>query len=146
MALEEQGVAKFGCLFDQDLAHASYLAERITANSDLKLCFPTAINIVCFRDVPGGLAEPALKTLNTEIMVRMQETGIAAVSDTAVQGRHCLRAAGVKNECRPIGSHDPESLTGIVRLNPPLQPALGQSVLRLRAACKLPPRGQRRST
>lgn len=108
MALEEQGVAKFGCLFDQDLAHASYLAERITANSDLKLCFPTAINIVCFRDVPGGLAEPALKTLNTEIMVRMQETGIAAVSDTAVQGRHCLRAAGVKNECRPIGSHDPK--------------------------------------
>lgn len=34
-----------------------------------------------------------LKGLNTEIMVRMQEAGIAAVSDTTVQGRHCLRAA-----------------------------------------------------
>jgi hypothetical protein len=26
-------------------------------------------------------------------MVRMQEAGVAAVSDTTVQGRHCLRAA-----------------------------------------------------
>lgn len=93
MALEEHGVAKFGRLIDQDLAHARYLAERVTATPDLSLCFPPAINIVCFRYDPGGLSEPALKQLNTEIMVRMQEAGIAAVSDTTVHGRHCLRAA-----------------------------------------------------
>ncbi|MGM0561805.1 MAG: pyridoxal phosphate-dependent decarboxylase family protein [Pseudomonadota bacterium] len=93
MALEEQGVAKFGRLIDQDLAHARYLSERIEATPDLSMCFPTAINIVCFRYDPGGLPEPSLKRLNTEIMVRMQEAGIAAVSDTTVQGRHCLRAA-----------------------------------------------------
>jgi glutamate/tyrosine decarboxylase-like PLP-dependent enzyme len=93
MALEEHGVAKFGRLIDQDLAHARYLADRIEALPDLELCFSTAINIVCFRYNPGGLTEPALKLLNTEIMVRMQEAGVAAVSDTTVQGRHCLRAA-----------------------------------------------------
>ncbi|WP_051609065.1 pyridoxal phosphate-dependent decarboxylase family protein [Fodinicurvata fenggangensis] len=93
MALEEQGVAKFGRLIDQDLAHARYLSERIEATPDLSMCFPTAINIVCFRYDPEGLPEPSLKRLNTEIMVRMQEAGIAAVSDTTVQGRHCLRAA-----------------------------------------------------
>ena len=93
MALEEHGVAKFGRLIDQDLAHAHYLTERIAATPDLGICFPTAINIVCFRYDPGGLPEPALKRLNTEIMVRMQEAGLAAVSDTTVQGRHCLRAA-----------------------------------------------------
>ncbi|HEV7371370.1 pyridoxal phosphate-dependent decarboxylase family protein [Arenibaculum sp.] len=93
MALEEHGVAKFGRLIDQDLAHARYLTERIKATPDLKMCFPTAINIVCFRYDPGGLPEAALKRLNTEIMVRMQETGIAAVSDTTVNERHCLRAA-----------------------------------------------------
>jgi aromatic-L-amino-acid decarboxylase len=93
MALEENGVAKFGRLIDQDLAHARHLTERITATPDLSLCFPAAINIVCFRYDPGGLPEPALKRLNTEIMVRMQEAGVAAVSDTTVQGRHCLRAA-----------------------------------------------------
>ena len=93
MALEEHGVAKFGRLIEQDLAHARYLSERIAATADLALCFPTAINIVCFRYDPGGLPEAALKRLNTEIMVRMQEAGVAAVSDTTVHGRHCLQAA-----------------------------------------------------
>jgi aromatic-L-amino-acid decarboxylase len=93
MALKEHGVAKFGRLIEQDLAHARYLSQRIEQTPDLELCFPTAINIVCFRYDPGGMPEAALKRLNTEIMVRMQEAGVAAVSDTTVQGRHCLRAA-----------------------------------------------------
>lgn len=93
MALKEHGIAKFGRLIEQDLAHARYMTERIEATPDLKMCFPTSINIVCFRYDPGGLSEPALKRLNTEIMVRMQETGVAAVSDTTVRDRHCLRAA-----------------------------------------------------
>ena len=93
MALKEHGVAKFGRLIEQDLAHARYLTERIKATPNLEMCFPTSINIVCFRFDPGGLQEATLKELNTEIMVRMQESGVAAVSDTTVHGRHCLRAA-----------------------------------------------------
>lgn len=93
MSLKEHGLAKFGRLIDQDLTHARYLSERIAAAPELTLCFPTVINIVCFRYDPGGLSEVALKRLNTEIMVQMQEGGVAAVSDTTVQGRHCLRAA-----------------------------------------------------
>jgi glutamate/tyrosine decarboxylase-like PLP-dependent enzyme len=93
MALKEHGLAKFGRLVDQDVAHARYMSERVEATPDLTLCFPTVINIVCFRYDPGGLSEAGLKALNTEIMVQMQEAGIAAVSDTTVQGRHCLRAA-----------------------------------------------------
>ena len=93
MALKEHGVVKFGRLIEQDLAHARYLAERIEATPDLTLCFSPAINIVCFRYDPGGLPEATLKRLNTDIMVRMQISGVAAVSDTTVRGRHCLRAA-----------------------------------------------------
>ncbi len=93
MALEEHGVAKFGRLIEQDLGHARYLTERIEATNDLSICFPTEINIVCFRYDPSGLDEAALKKLNTEIMVRMQESGVAAISDTTVHSRHCLRAA-----------------------------------------------------
>ncbi len=93
MALKEHGLEKFGRLIDQDLAHARYLSNRIEATPDLTLCAPTVINIVCFRYDPGGLSEAALKRLNVEIMVQMQESGIAAVSDTTVHGRHCLRAA-----------------------------------------------------
>ncbi len=93
MALREHGVAKFGRLIEQDLAHAGYLTERIEQIPELQLCFPTSINIVCFRYDPGALPEEALTRLNTEIMLRLQETGVAAVSDTTVKGRHCLRVA-----------------------------------------------------
>jgi aromatic-L-amino-acid/L-tryptophan decarboxylase len=93
MAIKEHGAEKFGRLIDQDLAHARYLSNLILASPSLELCHPTTINIVCFRYVSAGLPEAALKWINTEIMVRMQETGIAAVSDTTVRGRHCLRAA-----------------------------------------------------
>ncbi|TIU19039.1 MAG: amino acid decarboxylase, partial [Mesorhizobium sp.] len=52
-----------------------------------------SINIVCFRYRGDGLASKALKAVNTEIMLRLQEEGIAALSDTTVHGQHCLRVA-----------------------------------------------------
>lgn len=114
MSLKEHGLAKFGRLIDQDLDHARYLSDRIIATPNLELCFPGVINIVCFRYDPGGLSEAALKRLNTEIMVQTQESGIAAISDTTVRGRHCLRAA--INNHRTLPS-DLDMLTGeVVRL------------------------------
>jgi len=101
MSIREHGLAKFGRLIDQDIRHAQYLSGRVKPTPGLTLCFPTSINIVCFRYDPGGLPEAGLKRLNTEIMVRMQESGIAAVSDTTVQGRHCLRAAINNHRTRP---------------------------------------------
>jgi glutamate/tyrosine decarboxylase-like PLP-dependent enzyme len=94
MGLKEQGVAKFGRLIDQNIDQARILAGRIEAEPLLELRAPVSINIVCFRFRPQGLDdEAALKKLNVEIMLRLQEQGIAVLSDTTVQGRHCLRAA-----------------------------------------------------
>ena len=42
---------------------------------------------------PGGLTPDALRDLNTVIMLRLQNTGGAALSDTTIHGHHCLRAA-----------------------------------------------------
>lgn len=93
MALKEHGVEKFGRLIDQNIAQGRYLNGLIEAGSTLELMAPTNINIVCYRYNPGGLSEDQLKELNMEIMLRMQESGIAAISDTTVHGRHCLRVA-----------------------------------------------------
>jgi aromatic-L-amino-acid/L-tryptophan decarboxylase len=41
-----------------------------------------------------------LKALNTEIMLRLQEEGTAALSDTTVQGEHCLRVAITNHRTR----------------------------------------------
>lgn len=93
MALREHGVEKFGRLIDQNIAQGHYLANLIEAEPALELTAPTSINIVCFRYGAEGLDSERAKALNTEIMLRLQEEGIAAISDTTVQGRHCLRVA-----------------------------------------------------
>lgn len=93
MMFKEHGVKKFGRLIDQGIAQARYLSQQITQEPMLELMAPTVIDIVCFRFNPGGLDEAALRGLNIEIMLRLQESGIAAVSDTTIHGHHCLRAA-----------------------------------------------------
>ncbi len=93
MMLKEHGVAKFGRLLDQGIAQAQHLTHLIARQPLLELIAPTVIDVVCFRYNPGGRDEAALRALNIEIMLRLQEAGIAAVSDTTVKGRHCLRAA-----------------------------------------------------
>ena len=93
MALKEHGIEKFGRLIDQNIAQAHELSAMIAAEPLLELVAPTSINIVCFRFRPAGVAGEALKALNTEIMLRLQEQGTAALSDTTINGEHCLRVA-----------------------------------------------------
>ena len=93
MALQEHGVEKFGRLIDQNIAQARYLTELIEEEPLCELVAPTSINIVCFRYSPRGMEDLARKALNIEIMLRLQEEGIAVLSDTTVHGEHCLRVA-----------------------------------------------------
>jgi glutamate/tyrosine decarboxylase-like PLP-dependent enzyme len=93
MALKEHGIEKFGRLIDQNIAQGQYLSALIEKEPSLELIAPTQINIVSFRYRAGGRSGAALKALNTEIMLRLQEEGIAALSDTTVRGEHCLRVA-----------------------------------------------------
>ncbi|MBW4656698.1 MAG: aminotransferase class V-fold PLP-dependent enzyme [Kaiparowitsia implicata GSE-PSE-MK54-09C] len=93
MALQEHGIEKFGRLIDQNIAQAHRLSRLIEQESLFELVAPTSINIVCFRYRSPGLDSAARKALNIEIMLRLQEEGIAALSDTTVHGEHCLRVA-----------------------------------------------------
>jgi glutamate/tyrosine decarboxylase-like PLP-dependent enzyme len=93
MSLKEHGVEKFGRLIDQNIAQAAYLSALIEAEPVLELVTPTTIDIVCYRYNPQDADRAALNTLNRGIMLRLQEEGIAAVSDTTIQGEYCLRAA-----------------------------------------------------
>jgi len=93
MMLRHHGVKAFGQIIDRTIAQARYLTRRIDAEPELVLMAPTAVNIVCFRHDPGGLTETDLKAHNTEIMLQMQESGVAVISDTTLRGQHSLRVA-----------------------------------------------------
>ncbi|MSU91110.1 amino acid decarboxylase [Rhodobacteraceae bacterium 2CG4] len=93
MMLKEHGIARFGRLIDRNIDQARHLATLVGAHPRLDLAAPQVINIVCFRYDPGGLDAAALKALNVEIMLRLQDSGLAVLSDTSLGGAHALRVA-----------------------------------------------------
>jgi aromatic-L-amino-acid/L-tryptophan decarboxylase len=119
MALKEHGVEKFGALVDQHVGMGHALADMVRADPRLELMAPAPINIVCFRFRGTGGSEEELRALNTEIMLRIQESGVALPTDTTLRGRHSLRAAIVNHRTRP---EDLEMLvTEVVRWGEALQ-------------------------
>lgn len=100
MALKEHGIEKFGRLIDQNIAQAHYLRALIEAEPLLEPVAPVGANIVCFRFRPPSPGPAEAKMLNIEIMLRLQEEGTATLSDTTVQGEHCLRVAIANHRTR----------------------------------------------
>jgi glutamate/tyrosine decarboxylase-like PLP-dependent enzyme len=93
MMLRHHGVETFGRILDRTIVQARHLTGLIEAEPNLTLMAPTATTIVCFRHDPGGMDEATLKVHNTEIMLRLQESGAAVITDTTIRRRHCLRVA-----------------------------------------------------
>ena len=71
---------------------ARYLEARVLAEPRLELLAPAQLNIVCFR----YRARDANK-VNGEIVIDIQESGIAVPSTTMLDGRLAIRAAIVNH-------------------------------------------------
>ncbi len=93
MSLKENGVEKFGRLIDQNIEQAQYLEQLVRSQPKLEIVAPVGLNIVCFRYANNITDEAVLREINTEIMLRLQESGLAVPSDTTIAGKHCLRVA-----------------------------------------------------
>ncbi len=100
LSLKEHGAAKFGRLIDQNIAQGAYLTDLIKGEPKLELMAPTVINIVCFKYRGESHAADRIKALNVEIMLRMQESGFAVLTDTTIHGKHCLRVAITNHRTR----------------------------------------------
>ena len=62
---------------------------------------PVRLNIVCFRYVGGGAQDEArLEALNEEILLQLQESGVAILTSTRIHGRFALRAAITNHRSR----------------------------------------------
>jgi glutamate/tyrosine decarboxylase-like PLP-dependent enzyme len=102
MLLKEQGLEKYGRLIEQNVRDARYLARLIDGHPDLERLAPAPLNVVCYRFAPRDRLEGApLNDWNREILMRIQECGIAAPSSTILEGRFALRVANVNHRTRP---------------------------------------------
>ena len=91
--LQVYGTEKLGRMMDHTCALAEYLATRITESHELELLAPVALNIVAFRYRGDITDREILDRLNAEIVVAIQESGIAAPSATTVNQQFAIRAA-----------------------------------------------------
>jgi aromatic-L-amino-acid/L-tryptophan decarboxylase len=100
MSLKAHGADAWGRLVEQNVAQARHLCERIRAEPRLELLAPAPLNVVCFRYVAPGLDAKALDGLNEELLLRIQERGIAVPSSTVLGGRFALRVAITNHRSR----------------------------------------------
>lgn len=100
MSLKEHGREKYANMIAQNNQQAAYLASLVEGHPDLELMAPVSMSITCFRMIKPGLDESQLKALNREILLRLQEEGIASPSSTILNGKYTLRIANVNQRTR----------------------------------------------
>jgi aromatic-L-amino-acid decarboxylase len=90
--LKTYGTDKLGAIVAHSCALASYLEARVRAEPRLELLAPVNLNIVCFRYRAADADR-----VNREIVVNLQESGIAAPSTTVLDGELAIRCAIVNH-------------------------------------------------
>jgi glutamate/tyrosine decarboxylase-like PLP-dependent enzyme len=93
MSLKAHGINAFSRLIEQNVRQARYCADLIRAHPDLELAAPVPLNIVCFRFAPKDAPTNELNRINEEILLRIQESGLAVPSSTMIGGAFLLRIA-----------------------------------------------------
>jgi len=97
---------------DADVAQAQYLAELIAHEPEMELLAQVALSVVCFRFRPAGHPDAALNALNKEVLLRVQESGVAVPSTTILDGKFAIRVAITNHRSR---REDFEVLVAAVR-------------------------------
>lgn len=100
MSIKEHGRAKYAAMICQNNRQAAYLADLVEQEPRLELMAPVSMSITCFRMVEAGWKEDQLQVLNKEIMLGLQEAGIASPSSTILDGKYTLRVANVNQRTR----------------------------------------------
>jgi glutamate/tyrosine decarboxylase-like PLP-dependent enzyme len=100
MSIKTYGFDRYARMVEKNVAQARYLASLVESNEDLELVAPVPLNVVCFRYVAPGLATEQLDKVNENILVRLQEDGLAVPSGVRVGGKFALRVANVNHRSR----------------------------------------------
>ena len=90
--LKTYGTEKLGAVITRSCALAGYLEARILAEPQLELMAPVQLNIVCFRYRAANADQ-----VNSDIVIDIQESGIAVASTTLLEGQLAIRAAIVNH-------------------------------------------------
>jgi glutamate/tyrosine decarboxylase-like PLP-dependent enzyme len=100
MSIKEHGFDKFGRMIQQNVEQARYLAALVDHEPELERLAPVTLNIVCFRYRRDRMREDELDRFNRELLLRLQESGVAAPSYAILDGKYALRVCIVNQRSR----------------------------------------------
>lgn len=98
--LQAFGVDLHRRLVEQNVRQARTLASLVEEHPRLALAAPVPLNVVCFRFVAPSASDDEANRTNREILMRLQESGVAAPSSTILRGAFVLRAAITNHRTR----------------------------------------------
>ena len=102
MSLIANGVEHHARVIEQNVRQARALADMVEAHPLLELMAPVTLNVVCFRYRAPATGDAALDAINQEILLRLQERGLAVPSGTRLGGRYAIRVANVNHRSRLV--------------------------------------------
>ena len=100
MSFKTHGLDTFAQLIEQNVRQAHYLAGLVTQHPRLELLAPAPLNVVCFRFTIPGASDERLNEINKEILLRIQESGLAIPSQTMLAGKFAIRVAVTNHRSR----------------------------------------------
>ena len=90
-SIKEHGLEKFGRNVTRNCLQAKHLGELVNGHSNLELVAPVSLNIVCFRYRMDSMTDAELNEMNRMLVLKIQESGIAVVSQTTINKTVALR-------------------------------------------------------
>lgn len=102
VSFSNHGTKKFGRIIEQNIDQAQYLAVLIKEHPNLELLGPAPLNVVTFRYFDSSLphCEIELMKVNQDILIAVQESGLAVPSSTVREGRFAIRVAITNHRTR----------------------------------------------
>lgn len=98
--LSTYGSEQLGAIIEQNIEQVQALKVRIDAESELERLGPAPMNVICFRYRPAGWDGDALDALNAELLVGLQQSGVAVPSHARIGGHFALRVAHTNHRSR----------------------------------------------
>ncbi len=100
MCIKAYGMDCFADAIEMNVEEARHLTRLVEADPSLELVAPTMLNIVCFRYRSDSISGDRLNALNEELLLRLQERGLAMPSGTTISGKYVIRVAIVNHRTR----------------------------------------------
>ncbi|MFT3685025.1 MAG: pyridoxal-dependent decarboxylase [Phycisphaerales bacterium] len=97
MNMSHYGTDLIGAAIEKNINDVQYLKTRIAREPRLQQVGPADMNVICFRYIVEGMSQDKLDALNTELLVRIQESGVAVPSNARIDGRFAIRVANTNH-------------------------------------------------